>query len=191
MTIIDILLLSAALAMDCFAISIVSGVIMGKPQWRSILTMALLFGFFQAFMPLIGWTGTSLFAVYIEKFDHWIAFALLAFIGIKMIRDAFSGNETEHFNPARLATQLVLAVATSIDALAVGISFACTDYSTLHALLLPLTLIGVTSFVFSVGGSLLGLRYGTNIAKRLKPELLGGIILLIIAFKVLLEHLLD
>lgn len=162
---------------------------MGKPQWRSILTMALLFGFFQAFMPLIGWTGTSLFAAYIEKFDHWIAFALLAFIGIKMIRDAFSNDEEQHFNPARLATQLVLAVATSIDALAVGISFACTDYNTLHALLLPLALIGITSFLFSVGGSLLGLRYGANIAKRLKPELLGGIILLIIAFKVLLEHL--
>jgi len=164
---------------------------MHRPQWLAITRMALLFGLFQALMPLIGWACTSFFSSYIEAYDHWIAFGMLAFIGLKMIRDAFGGGEEQHFNPSKLMTQLMLAIATSIDALAVGISLACTGYAGIASLLWPLLAIGLTSVAFSLAGSMIGLKFGDNVARRLKPELLGGIILLIIAFKVLLEHVMQ
>ena len=192
MSLIDLILLAVALAMDCLTVSIVSGVIVGE-GWRTeagkIVRMAFLFGFFQALMPLIGWLGISYFQQYMESYDHWIAFALLAFIGGKMVWESFGPEEEQHFNPRRLRTQLLLAVATSIDALAIGISFACTGYTSLAQLTLPLVIIGVVSFLFSLIGYQLGTRFGRSIAHRLKPELIGGVILIGIGVKILMEHL--
>ena len=192
MSLFDILLLAVALAMDCLTVSIVSGVIQftvyNKPLTVN-LRMAFFFGFFQAMMPLIGWLGVSHFQSYLEAYDHWIAFGLLAFIGGRMIWESVSPEEEQHFNPRRLQTQLLLAVATSIDALAVGISFACTGYTSLSQLTYPLIIIGVVSFLFSLIGYQLGTRFGRSIAHRLKPELLGGVILIGIGVKILAEHL--
>ena len=151
--------------------------------------MAFLFGFFQAAMPLIGWFGVSTFTSYLENVDHWIAFSLLTFLGGRMIRESFLPEEEKKIKPRKLKTQVVLAIATSIDALAVGISFACTGFSNLKMLVFPLLIIGFVSFVMSIIGVLLGVRFGKPIAKKLKPELLGGFILIIIGIKVLLSHL--
>ena len=202
MSFIEIILLAVALAMDCFTVSIVSGLITcmdkekvvkptllleragGEASW--LYRMAFLFGFFQALMPLLGWLGIIHFETYIEAYDHWIAFALLAFIGGKMIWESFGPEEEQHFNPHRLHTQLLLAVATSIDALAIGISFVCTGYTVLSQLTLPLMIIGVVSFFFSIIGYHLGRRFGKAITKRIKPELIGGLILIAIGLKILL-----
>lgn len=186
---LDIWLLAVALAMDCFTVSIVSGVMIRRYLWGMVLRMAFLFGFFQALMPFIGWLATSHFSEQLEAIDHWIAFALLAFIGGKMFKEAFEDEEEHSFDPRNLRTQLLLAVATSIDALAIGISFACTGYRMLSQLVVPLFVIGIVSFLFSVFGNALGVRFGKRIAHRLKPELLGGIILLVIGFKILVSHL--
>lgn len=186
---LDIWLLAVALAMDCFTVSIVSGVIVRRFMLGLVLRLAVFFGAFQALMPLIGWLTTNHFSEALESIDHWIAFGLLTFIGGKMIKEAFE-EESEHtFNPQRLVTQLLLAIATSIDALAVGISFACIGYHSLNSLLWPLIVIGVVSFTFSVLGYMLGVRFGRRIERRLKPELLGGVILLVIGVKILLSHL--
>lgn len=185
----DILFLAIALAMDCFAVSIVSGVLLKQPRWFIILRMSFLFGLFQALMPLLGWLLTSRFAHYIEAFDHWIAFGLLMFLGVRMMRSTDDTDTHHAFCPAHLTTQLSLAVATSIDALAVGISFACIGYNTLSTLTYPLCIIGLVSFLFGVLGNLLGLRFGAVISRRLRPSLVGGIILIIIGIKILLSHL--
>lgn len=193
---LDIWLLAIALAMDCFTVSIVSGVILSdrfrlfSKEGIGIFRMAFLFGLFQALMPLIGWLATSRFSEQLEFIDHWIAFALLAFIGGKMILESFAEEREHTFNPQRLRTQLLLAVATSIDALAVGISFACTGYHQLMQLTVPLLIIGIVSFLFSVLGYVLGARFGKSITRRLKPELLGGLILVVIGVKILMTHLL-
>ncbi len=202
MSLIDIILLAIALAMDCFTVSIVSGLTTcmdkekvvkpplsleragGEASW--LYRMAFLFGFFQAIMPLLGWLGIIHFKTYMEAYDHWIAFALLTFIGGKMIWESFGPEEEQHFNPRRLHTQLLLAVATSIDALAVGISFACTGYTVLSQLTLPLMMIGVVSFLFSIMGYHLGRHFGRTITKKMKPELIGGLILIAIGLKILL-----
>ena len=203
MGLIDIILLAVALAMDCLTVSIVSGVIMTqrdgsfvtppadvtKEPSLCIIRMAFLFGLFQAMMPLIGWLGISHFQAYMEAYDHWIAFAMLGFIGGRMVWESFGPEEEQHFNPRRLHTQLLLAVATSIDALAVGISFVCTGYTAIGQLTLPLIIIGAVSFLFSLIGYRLGTRFGRSIARRFKPELIGGIILIGIGVKILMEHL--
>ena len=189
MDVVDILFLSVALAMDCFTVSIVSGVLLKRKVWGVMLQTAFLFGLFQAVMPLVGWAATSGFRQYIEAYDHWIAFALLAYLGIGMIRESGRAEEEHQFNPQNLNTQLLQAVATSIDALAVGISMAVMDYERVGQLAFPLASIGVGSFVLSIAGFLLGIRYGRSIRRRLKPELLGGIILLFIGCKILFIHL--
>ena len=204
MNLLDIILLAIALAMDCFTVSIVSGIILTqrdgsfvtptdvtKEPSLCVIRMAFLFGFFQALMPLLGWLGISHFQSYMEAYDHWIAFGLLGLIGGKMIWESFSPEEEHHFNPCRLRTQLLLAVATSIDALAVGISFACTGYTALSQLTLPLLLIGLVSFLFSIVGYHLGRCFGKTIIRRLNPELIGGTILILIGVKVLMSHLLQ
>lgn len=154
------------------------------------LRMAFLFGLFQAMMPLLGWLGISHFQTYMEAYDHWIAFGLLGFIGGKMIWESFGEEEDSHFDPSRLHTQLLLAVATSIDALAVGISFACTGFTMVSQLTMPLLIIGIVSFLFSIIGYHLGRCFGKAITRRMKPELFGGVILLLIGVKILLTHLL-
>ena len=188
-SLLDILLLAIPLAMDCFTVSIVSGVIVRHRISAPILRMALLFGLFQALMPLVGWLMTSDFSQYFEAVDHWIAFLLLAFIGGKMIKESFEDDEHASFNPLLLHTQLLLAVATSIDALAIGISMACVGYSQVSQLSLPLLVIGLASLVLSIVGYMLGVRFGHSIARRLKPELIGGLVLVFIGVKVLVSHL--
>ena len=185
----DLVLLSVALAMDCFTVSLMSGVILRRAVTAAILRMALFFGLFQAAMPLEGWLGTAHFSQYLEAVDHWIAFGLLAFIGGKMIKESFDDDSQPSFNPLRLRTQLLLAVATSIDALAVGISMACLGYDHITALTLPLVMIGTASVVLSIAGYWLGVRFGRIVARRIKPELIGGLVLVFIGIKVLLSHI--
>ncbi|MBR2775870.1 MAG: manganese efflux pump [Prevotella sp.] len=186
---LDIWLLAIALAMDCFTVSIVSGVIIRRHIWGLVLRLAFLFGAFQALMPFLGWLATSHFSEQLEAIDHWIAFSMLAFIGGKMIKESFDKEEEPSFNPQNLRVQLLLAVATSIDALAIGISFACIGYHSISMLVVPLFIIGLVSFLFSIMGYVLGVRFGKRIARRLKPELLGGVILVAIGIKILVSHL--
>lgn len=183
------LLVALALAMDCFAVSVVCGVIVRKLQLPIMLRLAVLFGLFQAVMPLIGWLLTSRFSSFLESVDHWIAFTMLAFIGGKMIVEAFKEEEHKSIDPRRFRTCVALAVATSIDALAVGISYACTGYETLSALVLPLSCIGAVSFIMSILGFVLGVRFGEVVVKKVRPELIGGIILIGVGVKILIEHL--
>ena len=186
MDILAAFLIAVGLSMDAFAVSVCKGMAMNAFSRREANLMGLFFGGFQALMPLIGWGVCVRFAKYVMEFDHWIAFGLLLFIGGKMIWESFSDKEEQHFNPRRLHTQLLLAVATSIDALAIGISFACTGYTVLSQLTLPLIIIGIVSFLFSLIGYHLGRRFGKTITKRMKPELIGGLILIGIGLKILL-----
>ena len=189
MPFIDMLLLAVAVAMDCFTMAIASGIIIKKFQWRTALSMAFFFGLFQMAMPLLGWFAVNSFAHYVEAFDHWIAFGLLAFLGGHMIRDAYLPEEQRKMNPCELKNQLVLAVATSIDALAIGISLACMGYRHVTTLTQPLLLIGVVTFVLTLLGMKLGTHFGASIERKLKPALLGGVILIAIGIKVLITHL--
>lgn len=185
----DIIVLSVALAMDCFTVSVVSGVVLGRWEGRVILWLCFLFGLFQAAMPLLGWAATTAFARLIEAYDHWVAFALLTFLGLKMIREAFLPEERQTFNPRHLTTQLMLAIATSIDALAVGISMAVMGHDTLASLIKPVAAIGTVSFLLGLMGHLLGIRSGRVIGQRLRPALVGGLLLILIGVKVLISHL--
>lgn len=188
---LEILLIALALAMDCFAVSVVSGVIVRRPSPRTMLPLSFDFGFFQALMPLLGWFLTIKFQSFIQAWDHWIAFAMLAMIGGKMIVDAFREEDEKSMRPEKTPTRIALAIATSIDALAIGITFACTGYESAAQLTLPLVTIGIVSFLMSIAGFLLGVRFGDIVNKRVRPELVGGIILICIGLKVLLEHLLQ
>lgn len=187
MSTFEIWLLAISLAIDCFTVSVASGVILRKIHWRTFFVMAFFFGFFQAMMPLIGWLGASRFRHLIEDYDHWIAFGLLAFLGIRMIREYFKEGEEHSFDPTRLKVVLALSVATSIDALAVGVSFAFTGYTVLSSLSYPLLAIGIASFVISLAGSLMGIFFGKRFHFRM--ELLGGLVLIGIGVKILIEHL--
>ncbi|MCR5277527.1 MAG: manganese efflux pump MntP family protein [Bacteroidales bacterium] len=207
--VLEWLLIAVALAMDCFAVSVVIGVISRsrhpeaaaaapypadgpalreRPDLRSHLRTAFFFGLFQALMPLLGWLLTHHFSTLIRSVDHWIAFGMLAFIGVRMIIDSFRP-ENVSLQPGQLKTQLMLAVATSIDAAAVGISFACTGYDRFSQLIVPLILIGSVSFLFSLAGYLLGARFGDIVNKKVRPELIGGLILIAIGIRILVEHL--
>lgn len=188
MSILEIWLLAVSLAIDCFTVSITSGIILHRIRWGIFLKMAFLFGLFQAAMPFLGWLGASRFNHLIETYDHWIAFALLAFLGIRMIREHFKDEEERSFDSTRMKVILTLAVATSIDALAVGISFAFTGFRTLSSLLYPLTAIGIASFVISLAGSLIGVFFGKRF--NLRVEIFGGLVLIGIGVKILFEHLL-
>ena len=150
---------------------------------KQMIAMSLLFGLFQALNPLLGWWGAELFRDLIESVDHWIAFVLLMFIGGKMFFDAIKGDEEVHENPLSFKTLTVLAIATSIDALAVGVTFAFLKVNIIPAI----SLIGVTTFIISFAGVHIGHRFGSKYEK--KAELSGGIILICIGLKILLEHL--
>lgn len=187
MSTFEIWLLAVSLAIDCFTVSVASGIILRRIQWRTFFTMAFFFGFFQALMSLIGWSGANHFSHLIEAYDHWIAFGLLAFLGIRMIREYFKDSEECSFDPTRLKVILTLAVATSIDALAVGISFAFTGYNNLVSLTEPLLAIGFASFAISLTGSLIGIFFGKRFNFRM--EFFGGLVLIGIGTKILIEHL--
>ncbi len=187
MGLLAIVLLAVSLAIDCFTVSVTSGIILQRVRWNIFLKMGFFFGLFQALMPFAGWLGASRFSYLIEDYDHWIAFILLSFLGVRMIREQFKKEEERSFNPARLKVILALAVATSIDALAVGISFAFTGYRTLRSLTVPLAAIGLASFILSVIGCLIGVYCGKRF--HLRVEIFGGLVLIGIGTKILIEHL--
>ena len=190
MTGLEIWLLAIGLAMDCFAVSIASGIILKRVRMRPMLIMALAFGFFQALMPLLGWIGASFFSHLIENIDHWIAFAILAFLGGRMVLESFKDEDCRHeFDPTSLKVVSALAVATSIDALAVGVSFAFLGVRSFSSILPSIGIIGFVSFALSFVGLMFGIRFGCGIARKLRAELWGGVFLIIIGTKILIEHL--
>lgn len=184
MGIFSLLLLSAALAMDAFSVAVTDGMILNGMRIRDALKIGVLFGFFQFLMPYIGSAISSLAADYIESFDHWIVFILLAFLGIKMIIDSRKEQEIPK-NPLCLSSLLLMAVATSIDALAAGVSLAAVG----APILFSCSVIGITAFAFSFTGALLGRRIGSVLGA--KAEIAGGVVLILIGVKTLLEHLLS
>lgn len=188
MTNLENWLIAIGLAMDCLAVSIASGIILKKVQWKTILTMAFFFGFFQALMPFFGWLGASRFSYLIDNVDHWLAFLILAFLGGRMIWESFKEEECKkEFNPACLKVVFTLAIATSIDALAVGVSYAFMGINTVDRIISPILIIGFVSFVISVFGLLFGIFFGCK--HNMRVELWGGLILIGIGTKVLIEHL--
>ena len=188
MTHLEAFVLAVALAMDCFTVSIASGIILKKIKLRPMFIMATLFGLFQAVNPIIGWKGVGYCSTLIESFDHWIAFLILVFLGVRMIVEAFKVEEKKSFNPESLKVMFTMAIATSIDAFAVGISFSCMGINSFAQLIFPLLMIGVVSFLFSIGGLFMGVKFGERYAKKLRAELWGGLILVLIGVKVLVEH---
>lgn len=179
-------LLAIGLSMDAFAVSICKGLASPRAGLRQMATCGIWFGGFQALMPLIGFFLGTLFATAIEAVDHWIAFALLTLIGANMLREAFSKEEqsTEGNGDFGVRTMFVMAVATSIDALAVGVSMALTGGVNIW---LAIALIGATTFLTSA----LGVRIGKAVGSRLekKAEIAGGVILILLGIHILLEHL--
>ena len=180
----ELMVIAVGLSMDAFAISMCKGLSMRRLNYGHAVIIALFFGIFQALMPLTGWALGVQFSSYIKSCDHWIAFILLAFIGIKMIKEAFS-DDTDDCNGGGLDIKelIILSVATSIDALAAGISFACLNV----AILPSCAVVGLTTFVICIAGVLLGNRFGAKY--KSKAEFFGGVILVLIGLKILLEHL--
>ena len=183
MGIIELIILSIGLAMDAFAVSICKGLSMTKMNWKKALIIGAYFGIFQALMPLIGYLLGINFQDKIVSIDHWIAFILLGVIGINMIKEAIS-KQTETANDSiKFKDMLILAIATSIDALAVGITFAFLKVN----VGLAISLIGIITFAISVVGVKIGNVFGCKYEK--KAEFAGGLILIILGIKILLEHL--
>lgn len=185
----ELVLLAVGLSMDAFAVSICKGLGMKKINFKVAVVLGLFFGGFQAGMPVIGWALGSQFMGIIGPIDHWIAFILLAFIGGKMLWEAFTEDEDEDEGDGKdaekidLGEYLILAIATSIDALAVGISFAALSVDIVPAV----SLIGVTTFIFSVAGVAIGHAFGARYEKP--ATIVGGLVLILIGLKILLEHL--
>ena len=184
MSILEILLLGIGLSMDAFAVSICKGLSAKRLQTRHYLIIGAWFGGFQALMPTIGFFLGSTFEQYITAFDHWVAFVLLSAIGAGMIKASLSKDESTGNDPFSFKTMLLLALATSIDALAVGITFALLPDVNVP---LAVCLIGITTFVCSAAGLKVGNLFGLKY--KAKAELAGGIILILIGLKILLEHL--
>lgn len=185
---IELFLLGIGLAMDAFAVSVCKGLGMRRLNKKQTLIIGLYLGGFQALMPLIGWLLGSQFQKYITSIDHWIAFILLGFIGGKMMIEAIrEWNEEETVDvidaPLDHKNMLVLAVATSIDALAVGITFAFLDTPIIEAI----TIIGITTMIISIIGVVVGNFFGSRY--KSKAEFIGGLILVLLGLKILLEHL--
>lgn len=187
MRLTDILLLAVGLSMDAFAVAVCKGLALKKIDLRNAGTVGLWFGGFQALMPLIGYFIAALFADSIKAVDHWVAFVLLALIGGNMLREAFGGEEeTEECGCAlSVKTMLPMAVATSIDAMAVGVTFAFTG--TYVNIWVSVVIIGITTCLLSMAGVKVGSVFGARYEK--KAEILGGVILILLGLKILLEHL--
>ena len=184
MSTLELLLIAVGLSMDAFSVSVCKGLTTKRFSPRMALTCGLWFGTFQALMPVIGYFLGSQFAHFIGAIDHWIAFGLLFLIGANMIREAVANKEDPvQTNSLDFKSMFLLSIATSIDAMAVGISFACIQVK----LWVSVALIGLTTFVFSVLGVKIGNVFGTKFEK--KAEVFGGIILILIGLKILLEHL--
>ena len=183
MTFIELLLIAIGLSMDAFSVSICKGLTTKRFSWRMALICGLWFGGFQVLMPIIGYYLGAQFQEMIEAYDHWIAFGLLFLIGANMIREAVWGKEEEQDGSLGFKTMFLLAIATSIDALAVGVSFACIQVKLWSSVII----IGLTTFLFSVLGVKIGNVFGSKYEKS--AGIIGGIILILIGLKILLEHL--
>lgn len=183
MTLLELFLVAIGLSMDAFAVAVCKGLSMKTINKKYMFLIALFFGGFQALMPLLGYFLGSQFSAYIERFDHWVAFLLLAVIGGNMIRESREEAEEESYQGINYKELLLLAVATSIDALAVGITFAFLQVEIVPAV----ALIGCTTFVLSLIGVVVGNLFGARYKSR--AEFTGGVILLLIGVKILLEHL--
>ena len=182
---LEVFLIGIGLSMDAFAVSVCRGLKMQKLNVSQTALIALFFGGFQALMPLIGWFLGTQFESYITAIDHWVAFILLAIIGGKMIYDSCKKEEDDNSDKSVLNIKelFVMAIATSIDALAVGITFAFLDVNIWSSI----CIIGITTFVLSAIGVFIGHKFGAKY--KSKAELAGGIILVLIGVKILLEHL--
>ena len=183
----ELLLLAVGLSMDAFAVSVCKGLSLRRATFRAEITCGVWFGGFQALMPLIGFFLGTLFATAIQAVDHWIAFGLLAIIGVNMLKEARSGEEEcccENGADLSVKTMFVMAVATSIDALAVGISLAMVGNVNIFS---AVTLIGICTCLLSMLGVKIGNVFGSRYEK--KAETVGGVILILLGVKILLEHL--
>jgi putative Mn2+ efflux pump MntP len=183
---INIIAIAVALAMDAFAVSIATGINLKKVSFRQMFRLSWHFGLFQAMMPVIGWRAGASIRNYIERYDHWIAFGLLSFVGIHMIKGAFEHDD--HKGPPKDQTRgwtlVLLSVATSIDALAVGFSISLLSVS----IWTPALIIGIVAGMFSIAGLLMGERIGSAKRLSLYAEIVGGAVLIIIGLNILHEH---
>lgn len=184
MDFIWIFVIALGLSADSFAVSITSGLILNKIDFRDASKIAFSLGFFQALMPTLGWLIGVKIQKYIESFDHWIAFGLLTIIGVKMILESLKSDEEDrNFNPLNPKILLMMSLATSIDALVVGISFAFIEYNWF----LSAFIIGAVTFIISMLGILFGKKMGSRFGSKM--EIVGGIILIFIGIRILFEHL--
>lgn len=184
MGILELILIAVGLSMDAFAVSVCNAMSVSRLRLRDACKFGLFFGVFQAIMPLIGWAAGKTFSQYVTAVDHWVAFILLGFIGGKMLWEALRGGDEERAeDPLRFRVLLVLAIATSIDALAVGVTFAFMQMSVLPSVLT----IGAITFILSTFGALIGKRAGKMLGSR--AEIVGGVILIAMGVKILIEHL--
>lgn len=183
MGMLELFLIAVGLSMDAFAVSVCKGLSVRKAEFKHSLCVGLYFGGFQALMPLIGYLLGTQFESFIVSIDHWIAFILLGFIGGNMIREALSKDEEKLDDSFCMKTMLTLAIATSIDALAMGVTFAFLRVNIVYAVLF----IGVITFVLSAIGLKVGNVFGAKY--KSKAELMGGIVLILMGTKILLEHL--
>jgi len=185
------ILVALGLSADAFAVSVSSGICVKELKFRHALRASLVFGFFQFGMPILGWILGGTFKIYIEKFDHWIAFALLAFVGGRMLKEAFeieepsscSDEEAKKKSILNWGTLVVLAVATSIDALAVGLSYSMLG----ELILIPALIIGSITFIVCMIGTEFGKRLGARFERW--AEVFGGLVLIGIGVKILAEHI--
>jgi putative Mn2+ efflux pump MntP len=186
MGLLEIILIAVGLSMDAFAVSVTLGLAAEKNKLTQFIIPGIYFGFFQALMPFAGYFAGTYFANKIQHLDHWIAFALLGIIGAKMIKDSFAKNEEKtDKNPFNFGKMLLLALATSIDALAVGITFAFFEIN----IYIAIVITGLTTFCLSTGGTIIGNFFGTKF--RSKAEFAGGAVLVLLGIKILAEHLLN
>jgi putative Mn2+ efflux pump MntP len=186
MGIIEIVIIAVGLAMDAFSVSISAGMAVKEPDAGHYFRLSFHFGLFQFMMPVIGYFAGMYIEQYIRNYDHWVAFMLLAFIGSRMIYEAFSGGDESKFearDPSRGMTLIVLSVATSIDALAVGLSLGVLG----REILVPSVIIGVTCALFSIAGVFIGKKAGALAGRR--AEALGGVMLVFIGVKILADHM--
>ncbi|MBP3349146.1 MAG: manganese efflux pump [Bacteroidaceae bacterium] len=183
MTLFSLIVLAIGLCMDSFAVSLTSGTLMRPFTMRRACKFALIMALFQGLMPVVGWLLGVGFREYIEAYDHWIALALLLYLGGRMIYEALQQEECQCFDPCCTRTAMTMGLATSIDAMAVGISLSFLHVDIVQSAIV----IGITTFIFSMAGLLIGKKIGCYLKKG--AEIIGGIILILIGVKICIEHL--
>ena len=186
MGLLELFILAVGLSMDAFAVSVCKGLAMKQITFKNAAIVGAWFGGFQALMPLIGWLLGSRFKSYITAIDPWIAFVLLLIIGANMIKESFDKSEESANASLGFKIMLMLAIATSIDALAVGVTFGTMGSKLETSIWASVILIGITTFAISLGGVFIGNAFGVKY--KSKAEVVGGIILIIIGLKVVIEH---